>query len=117
MENRENRIKQLREERHMTQVRLSIELEVSQEAVSAYEHGKHYPSVSTLMKLANLFHTSCDYILGLTDLRYSPSEADNQLRDDEHMILEKYNALDTDRRGLLCAYADGLLALINGQKS
>ena len=39
-----NRIKQLREELRMTQVRLSIELEVSQETVSAYENQKHYPS-------------------------------------------------------------------------
>ena len=33
----ENRIRQLREERHMTQVRLSVELGVSQETVSSYE--------------------------------------------------------------------------------
>ena len=31
----QNRIKQLREENHMTQVRLGIELEVSQETISA----------------------------------------------------------------------------------
>ena len=46
-----NRIKELRESKGMTQVRLSIELEVSQETVSAYEKGKHYPSVEVLMKL------------------------------------------------------------------
>ena len=64
------RIQQLREEQHMTQVRLSIELGVSQETVSAYEKGKHYPSVSTLIQLFQLFHVSCDYILGLSDCRY-----------------------------------------------
>lgn len=32
----------------MTQVRLSVELGVAQETVSAYESGKHYPSVATL---------------------------------------------------------------------
>ena len=36
-----NRIGQLREEHHMTQVQLSIELGVSQETVSAYENGTH----------------------------------------------------------------------------
>ena len=45
-----NRIKQLREEYNMTQVRLSIELEVSQETISAYESGKHYPSVADYLK-------------------------------------------------------------------
>ena len=47
-----NKIKELREENHMTQVRLSIELEVSQETVSAYDRGKHYPSVAALIKLS-----------------------------------------------------------------
>lgn len=31
-----NRIKQLRQLHHMTQIRLSVELEVSQETISAY---------------------------------------------------------------------------------
>ena len=56
-----NRIKELREAKGMTQVRLSIELEVSQETVSAYEKGKHYPSVDVLMKLAEIFDASIDY--------------------------------------------------------
>ena len=68
----ENRIRQLREELHMTQVRLSIELEVSQETVSAYENQKHYPSFVQLVKLSNLFHASIDYIMGLSQVR-SPS--------------------------------------------
>ena len=65
-----NRIKQLREEYNMTQVRLSIELEVSQETISAYESGKHYPSVAALLRLSEIFHASCDYILGLSDIRF-----------------------------------------------
>ena len=39
-----NRIRQLRKEKNITQVRLSIELEVSQETISAYEKEKHFPS-------------------------------------------------------------------------
>ena len=40
-----NRIRELREARSMSQVRLSIELEVSQETVSAYESEKHFPAI------------------------------------------------------------------------
>ena len=36
-----NRIRELRAEKNITQLRLSLELEVSQETVSAYENGKH----------------------------------------------------------------------------
>lgn len=50
-----NRIKELRESKGMTQIRLSIELSLSQETVSAYENGKHYPSVENLIKMSKIF--------------------------------------------------------------
>lgn len=103
-----NKIRELREEKQMTQVRLSIELEVSQEAVSAYENGKHYPSVATLLKLSNIFHASCDYILGLSESRYITKI--DQIPDDEGMLLEKWRSLDERKKAVLLAYADGLLA-------
>lgn len=102
-----NRIRELREEKHMTQVRLSIELEVSQETVSAYESGKHYPSVENLIKLSHLFHTSCDYILGLSDIRCPMNK--NNLEQKEVIILEKYRQLDEIRKIRLEAYLEGLL--------
>ena len=64
-----NRIKQLRDENRMTQIKLSTELEVSQETVSGYESGRHNPSVAVLLKLVDLFHVSSDYILGISDNR------------------------------------------------
>lgn len=104
-----NRIKQLREEYNMTQVRLSIELEVSQETISAYESGKHYPSVAVLLKLSELFHASCDYILGLSDIRFPCKISD--LSSEEHQILIKWNSLDIRKKELLLAYLNGLTAL------
>jgi len=103
-----NRIKELREEKHMTQVRLSIELEVSQETVSAYESGKHYPSVSNLIKLSGLLRASCDYILGLSDIRIPCQQ--EELKKDEVILLEKYRALDHSHKNILQAYLDGLTA-------
>ncbi len=103
-----NRIKQLREETNMTQVRLSIELEVSQETISAYESGKHYPSVSALIKLSKIFHASCDYILGLSDIRFPYKASD--LSPDEFQLLIRWNSLDQQKKELLLAYLDGLTA-------
>ena len=103
-----NRIKQLREENSMTQVRLSIELEVSQETISAYESGKHYPSVAALLKLSEIFHTSCDYILGLSEIRF-PHAPDN-LSTLEQQLLAKWNSMDSRKQELLLAYIDGLTA-------
>lgn len=104
-----NRIKQLREETHMTQVRLSIELEVSQETVSAYESGKHYPSVATLIKLSEIFNTSCDYILGLSDKRNLYAYPVPNLK--EQLLFSKWGKLSNYQKDLLLAYADGLIAM------
>ncbi len=104
----ENRIKQLREEQHMTQVRLSIELGISQETVSAYESGKHYPSVAILIRLSEIFHTSCDYILGLSDLRHPAGAA---MKQQEQLLLLRFSRLSPHQRELLMAYLEGMLSL------
>jgi len=48
------RLKQLREAKNMTQVRLDIELGVSPETISGYEIGKSVPPADTLIKNAIL---------------------------------------------------------------
>lgn len=102
-----NRIRQLREEAHMTQVRLAIELEVSQETISSYESGKNHPTVTNLLKLSNIFHVSCDYILGLSNTRIISSYIG--LTDSEQILLKKYRRLDSHCKDKLLAYADGML--------
>lgn len=102
-----NRIQELREEMHMTQVRLSIELGVSQETVCAYEKGKHYPSVAMLIRLSQIFHVSCDYILGLCDTRSAGTEV---LSAQEQKLLADFRRLPELRKEKLASYLDGLLA-------
>lgn len=106
-----NRIKQLREEQNMTQVRLSIELEVSQETISAYESGKHYPSVATLIRLSEIFNTSCDYILGLSDYRNYPTCDIKNISFSETNLLDSYRKLPCRKKELLCSYLQGLSEL------
>lgn len=100
-----NRIKELRQKNHMSQVRLSIELEVSQETVSAYEKGKCYPSFQTLLKLSEIFHSSIDYIMGLSDANLYIS---NNLRDDEAELLRLYRMLNQKGKELALAYTQGI---------
>ena len=60
-------LKILRQKKNITQIRLSIAAEVSQETISAYESGKALPSAETLMKLADFLDTSVDYLLDRTE--------------------------------------------------
>jgi transcriptional regulator with XRE-family HTH domain len=104
----ENRIRELREEKRMTQVRLSIELEITQETISAYESGKHYPSVAILIRMASIFNTSCDYILGLTSQRNN--SIPSNLGATEQLLLLNFRKLPERRQERLLAYLEGLLA-------
>ena len=60
-------LKKIREKNNITQIRLSIDLEVSQELISQYEVGKTLPTITNLSKLADFFHCSTDYLLNRTD--------------------------------------------------
>ena len=102
------RIKELRREKRMSQVRLSVELGVSQEAISAYESGRSSPSIANLLQLSKLFHVSCDYILGISDVRQIRSST--EIRDEDWALLEKYRSLDNSKRPLLLAFLEGLTA-------
>lgn len=101
-----NRIKQLRKEKNMTQIRLSIELDVSQETVSAYESGKHFPSVQILLKLSEIFNVSCDYILGLSDVKYIQSGGEYNF--DEIALVSLYRTLSTSEKKMTKAYMQGI---------
>lgn len=63
------RLKQLREAKNLTQLRLAMALNVSQETISGYEIGKAVPPAEMLVKLADTLDTSVDYILGRTDIK------------------------------------------------
>lgn len=101
-----NRIKELRESKGMTQIRLSIELSLSQETVSAYENGKHYPSVENLIKMSKIFNASCDYILGLSDTKAIISTG--KYTKDEILLISKYRAVRPTSRNLISAYVQGI---------
>ena len=58
------RIKQLRQEHDITQKELADFLGVTPKAVSFYELGQRMPSNEMILKLAQKFCVSTDYLLG-----------------------------------------------------
>ena len=109
-----NRIRELREEKKITQIRLSIELEVSQETISAYEMEKYYPGVKSLIKLQNIFGVSIDYILGLSDTRYERIET-NSLAQDETRLINLYRKLDSLGKERITPYLEGYINALEAQ--
>lgn len=62
-----SRLKQLREDKSLTQEQLGKVLNVKKAAVSKYENENTSPDNATLCKLADFFSVTVDYLLGRTD--------------------------------------------------
>lgn len=65
-----NRIKTLRLSYNLSQVQLAEQLSVSKQTVSNWENGYIQPSIDILIRIANFFSVSTDYLLGLDDKTY-----------------------------------------------
>lgn len=61
------RLKLLRIKRNLTQQRLAIDLGINQNTLSRYETGQRQADYDTLIKIADYFDVSIDYLLERTD--------------------------------------------------
>lgn len=95
--NKLENLKKLRESKGITQVKLAIDLEVSQELISRYELGSSFPQPNMLIKIANYFNCSVDYLLGITNIptpvKYLVANKDNVKFSE---LYSKYNLLSNE---------------------
>ncbi len=70
------RIKDLRQDNDLTQKEIADILKINQRVYSNYETGKREIPVHLLIKLADIYKTSTDYILGRTNIitPYNPTK-------------------------------------------
>lgn len=61
------KIKDLREEKGISQEKLADQLGISHGIISFWENGKREPKLSNLILLAQYFGVSIDYLAGLED--------------------------------------------------
>ncbi len=61
------KIKELREDKNLTQQEVADKLNIDRSNYSKYEHGKLELNLSMLATLAEIYNVSTDYILGLED--------------------------------------------------
>ena len=64
-----NRIRELRQDHDLTQKQVGEILNMSQTGYNQYEIGKNDIPTKILIKLAEYYNTSVDYLLGITDER------------------------------------------------
>lgn len=69
-----DRLRQLRQEKKMTQAVLGRAIDISPRMISFYESGNHFPRDEVILKrIAALFEVSLDYLMGYSDLREEES--------------------------------------------
>jgi transcriptional regulator with XRE-family HTH domain len=102
------RLKQLREEKNMTQVRLGIEVGVCQETISGYEIKKAVPPADMLIKLADCLDTSVDYLLGRTNIKNFNTFNKSDLSDIELELLTAFRKLSDYKKEKAIGFVIGL---------
>ena len=91
-------LRDLRIAHGLTQIELSKDLQISASTIGMYEQGRREPDLSTLIKIAQYFHVTTDYLLGLEDTAH---KLNSPFTSQEKELLYKYHALTDEHKGLL----------------
>lgn len=103
-------LKNIREERNITQIKLSVDLGVSQELISRYELGYSFPQPNMLIRLADYFNCSIDYLLGRTNITTPIKTLVVDKNNIEYSkLIEKYDILSNKSKQQLMEYIDYLM--------
>lgn len=105
-------LKIIRESKNYSQLKVSMDLGISQELISKYETSKSTPSFDILIKMSNYFKCSIDYLCDLTD---DPTPIDvlsknSTLSIEERKLLSEYNSLSKDDKLRL----EGIIVALKG---
>ncbi|MFA6624253.1 MAG: helix-turn-helix transcriptional regulator [Bacilli bacterium] len=83
----------LRRKAGLTQAELAAKLKIKQYNISDYEIGRIEPNINTLIKLANVFHVSIDFLVGKRSKDSDGSDTESNVNDyitqmqiDKHLI-------------------------------
>lgn len=80
------RLKILRVQNKLTQKQVADRVGLATSAISSYESGFRYPSYDTLVKLASMYHVTCDYLIGVP---YSRTIDVSDLDEDEILVISQ----------------------------
>lgn len=107
------RLKELRQQRGISQQSLADAIGVSQQSINKYENHNVEPDIRTLIALADFFHTSVDYLIGHTSINHiiepvTPFE----LNAEEATLLQNWRQLNTKKKASILAVIENYIAKI-----
>ena len=100
-------LKVLRKQHNLSQQKLADILHISQQSVYKYENDITSPDLETLIKMADFFNTSVDYIIGHTEISHKIEPVtDSMLNQDELLLLSSYRQLSPTQQKLIREIAE-----------
>lgn len=88
-------LKELRMEHKMSQETLGNIIGVSQQTINKYENHSTEPDIATLIKLANCFNVSVDYLIGNTTERHKCEPVkEYALNAEEQIFVKSFRQID-----------------------
>lgn len=100
-------LKALRESAAVSQKQLAEAIGVSQQSINKYENHNIEPDIETLIRIADYFNTSVDYLIGHTSVKHKIENVTAyELNAEESRIVDNYRKLSKKQRSCVVTVID-----------
>lgn len=95
-------LKFMRSNKNISQQQLAEVIGISQQSINKYENHSVEPDIEILIKLADYFNTSIDFLVGNTDIEHKIEYVEKtDLNNDEKKMIENYRKLNDNQKEAL----------------
>lgn len=104
-------LKMLREATTISQKQLAEAIGVSQQSINKYENHNIEPDIGTLIRIADYFNTSVDYLIGHTTIRHKIENVTAyELNAEESHMIDNIRKLSKKQKDCIRTVIDSYLA-------
>ncbi|WP_138262273.1 helix-turn-helix transcriptional regulator [Enterocloster clostridioformis] len=113
----QNRLKELRKSRHLTQEELGEKISVTQQNVSKYENDVYEMPVDVLVKVSRCFNVTIEYLLGLTEIKrdIAGQVVVNEAVDEYYDFIEAFKSLSDEDKELIWSIIEKMKQIRRGK--
>lgn len=104
------RLNELIKQKGVTRTTLTKELHIGANQIKYWENNGNVPDGLTLIKLADYFNVSVDYLLGKTDKKNKATPKEQPISEIEKELLELTANMDEDEKNAVLGYAARIIS-------
>lgn len=100
-------LRRLRTETSVTQKQLAEAIGISQQSINKYENHNIEPDIDTLIRIADFFGTSVDYLIGKSTVKqFAPELSVHNLTPEEMHLIDKFRKLSQKQKNCIQLIVD-----------